>query len=60
MQIAEEKLDCKLQYVDLCIVITTTSVAGIICLGVLIVYWVNQVAWEQRPLQGARMHRNYY
>ena len=37
MQLGEEKLDGKLCCTDPCIVITTTSLAGIICLGVLIV-----------------------
>ena len=37
MQLGEEKLDGKLRCTDPCIVITTTSLAGVICLGVLIV-----------------------
>ena len=37
MQLGEEKLDGKLRCTDPCIGITTTSLAGVICLGVLIV-----------------------
>ena len=37
MPLGEEKLDGKLRCTDPCIAITTTSLAGIICLGVLVV-----------------------